>query len=330
MRLTARGGAGRRSPSGRCRDRHDHLRRLSRRHHRAGWRHRLRPPRVHPGRPPRARGRAAVRRGADRRSGCLPLRADLRVPRHPARAAARAGRDLGLPRRLRGLRARARRLVAGGGHRAPLLALQIELDALNVTLPIAVLARMALRGSTAGVAPTPATAALKYGTILLAPYLWLREPRRRRALLVGVGVTVLAFGVHALLRPADWADYSPRSASSRAPSTRPVRRPAAHRAGAIHAGRLRAAFRLCAVLARSPSGVAGAGSRSPPRRSRCRPCGWPDLRRSSACRGCGWRTAARRAHDGTRGRAPSERPGQAPNGLTGFGLVPTRIAFVSV
>jgi hypothetical protein len=84
---------------------------------------------------------------------------------------------------------------------------QIELDALNVTLPIAVLARMALRGSTAGVASTPATAALKYGTILLAPYLWLREPRRRRALAIGLGVTVLVFGVHALLRPADWADY---------------------------------------------------------------------------------------------------------------------------
>ena len=84
---------------------------------------------------------------------------------------------------------------------------QIELDALNVTLPIAVLARMALRGSTAGVAATPATAALKYGTILLAPYLWLREPRRRRALLIGLGVAVLAFGVHAVLRPADWADY---------------------------------------------------------------------------------------------------------------------------
>lgn len=85
--------------------------------------------------------------------------------------------------------------------------LQIELDSLNVTLPIAVLARMALRGSPAGAGATPATAALKYGTILLAPYIWLRDPRRRRALLIGVGVAVLAFGVHAFLRPVDWADY---------------------------------------------------------------------------------------------------------------------------
>ena len=125
--------------------------------------------------------------------------------------------------------------------------LQIELDSLNVTLPIAVLARMALRGSTAGAGATPATAALKYGTILLAPYIWLRDPRRRRALLIGVGrggprlrrarvpPAGRLGGLSRLARPA---------VGIREP--RPVRWPAAHRARAIDARRLRAALRhLC-------------------------------------------------------------------------------------
>lgn len=85
--------------------------------------------------------------------------------------------------------------------------LQIELDSLNVTLPTAVLARLALRGSAAGAGATAATAALKYGTVLLGPYVWLRDARRRRALLIGLGVVVLAFGAHVLIRPVDWSDY---------------------------------------------------------------------------------------------------------------------------
>jgi hypothetical protein len=85
--------------------------------------------------------------------------------------------------------------------------LQVELVSLNVTLPIAVLARMALRGSDVGAGATAATAALKYGTVLIAPYVWLRDPTRRRALLIGLAVVMVAFGVHAVLRPADWADY---------------------------------------------------------------------------------------------------------------------------
>ncbi len=85
--------------------------------------------------------------------------------------------------------------------------LQIELVSLNVTLPIAVLARMALRGSAIGAVATPATTALKYGTVLVAPYLWLRDPGRRRALLIGLGVVVVAFGLNAVLRPVDWTEY---------------------------------------------------------------------------------------------------------------------------
>ena len=87
--------------------------------------------------------------------------------------------------------------------------LQIELIALNVTLPIAAVARLALRGpaSTAGAALVPATAALKYGTVLLLPYLWLTRREQRRAILVGLGVLLAAFALHAALDPDRWGEY---------------------------------------------------------------------------------------------------------------------------
>lgn len=85
--------------------------------------------------------------------------------------------------------------------------LQIELVALNVTLPVAAAARAALRGSATNAALTPATAALKYGSALLAPFLWWRVPASRRPMLVGLTVLVAAFALHALLRPGDWAAY---------------------------------------------------------------------------------------------------------------------------
>ncbi|HET7685577.1 MAG TPA: hypothetical protein VFM19_04135 [Candidatus Limnocylindria bacterium] len=85
--------------------------------------------------------------------------------------------------------------------------LQIELAALNVTLPIAAAARAALRGARTGAALTPTAAALKYGAALLAPFLWWRRPATRRALAIGLAVLVAAFALHALLRPDDWAAY---------------------------------------------------------------------------------------------------------------------------
>ena len=85
--------------------------------------------------------------------------------------------------------------------------LQIELVALNVTLPIAVAARAAIRGSHSGAALTPASAALKYGSALLVPFLWWRAPELRRSLVVGALALFALFAVHAALRPADWTDY---------------------------------------------------------------------------------------------------------------------------
>ena len=85
--------------------------------------------------------------------------------------------------------------------------LQIELVSLNVTLPVAAAARAALRGSGVNAALTPATAALKYGTALLLPYLWLRNVEVRRPMLIGLALLVGAFGLHALVRPSDWTDY---------------------------------------------------------------------------------------------------------------------------
>jgi hypothetical protein len=87
--------------------------------------------------------------------------------------------------------------------------LQIELVALNVTLPIAAAARAALRGprASAGAALIPVTAALKYGTALLLPYLWITRPALRRPLVLGSLGLAAAFVVHAMLDPSVWRDY---------------------------------------------------------------------------------------------------------------------------
>lgn len=87
--------------------------------------------------------------------------------------------------------------------------LQIELIALNVTLPIAAVARLSLRGprTKIGAALVPMTAALKYGTALLVPYLWITRPELRRPIILGAVGLAVAFAVHAGLDPATWADY---------------------------------------------------------------------------------------------------------------------------
>lgn len=88
--------------------------------------------------------------------------------------------------------------------------LQIELIALNVTLPIAAAARMSLRGPRPrlGAGLVPATAALKFGTALLVPYLWLRRPRARRALVAGIGLLGVAAAAHAVIDRGAWGDYT--------------------------------------------------------------------------------------------------------------------------
>lgn len=87
--------------------------------------------------------------------------------------------------------------------------LQIELVALNVTLPIAAVARGALRGPRAGIGAglIPATAALKYGTALLLPYLWVVRPPLRRPMVIGAVALAGAFAIHALIDPGVWREY---------------------------------------------------------------------------------------------------------------------------
>ncbi len=89
------------------------------------------------------------------------------------------------------------------------LPVQIELIALNVTLPIATAARLSLRGPLQGVAAASitATAALKFGTALLLPYLWVTRSRSRRPMLIGVAMLIVAFTIHALLDPGVWREY---------------------------------------------------------------------------------------------------------------------------
>jgi len=82
----------------------------------------------------------------------------------------------------------------------------IELAALNVTLPVAAAGRLALR-TDRGAAWLPGAAALKYGSALLAPFLWAVRPSSRRPLLVGAGVVVGLMLGHALVDPAAWRAY---------------------------------------------------------------------------------------------------------------------------
>lgn len=85
--------------------------------------------------------------------------------------------------------------------------LGVELLALNLTLPIAALGRLALRPPHRGVGWLPFAASLKYGSMLLMPYLWLRRPATRRALVIGVVALLGITAVHALLDPVAWRDF---------------------------------------------------------------------------------------------------------------------------
>lgn len=79
-----------------------------------------------------------------------------------------------------------------------------ELSSANVTFPVAALAFHALRGRP-GLAPW--AAALKVGPAMLLPYLWLRRPHERRALLLGVAALTGACVVSLLLAPDYWVRY---------------------------------------------------------------------------------------------------------------------------
>lgn len=83
----------------------------------------------------------------------------------------------------------------------------IELIALNLTLPIAAAGRMALRGPAAAAGWLPLSSTLKFGSALLVPYLWARDPERRTALVIGaVGAAALSL-LHVALEPDAWLAF---------------------------------------------------------------------------------------------------------------------------
>jgi hypothetical protein len=79
-----------------------------------------------------------------------------------------------------------------------------ELSIANVTLPVAALSVMALngRGWAAGWA-----GALKFGPLLLLPYLWLVRPHMRRSLVLGLAGLAAACAVSFVFAPASWILY---------------------------------------------------------------------------------------------------------------------------
>ena len=82
----------------------------------------------------------------------------------------------------------------------------IELSLGNVTLQIGALLVFALRDRR-GAYLLPWAAALKFGPVLLVPYLWFRMPETRRPLLIGSAVFAAACLTSWLVAPGAWSDY---------------------------------------------------------------------------------------------------------------------------
>jgi hypothetical protein len=79
-----------------------------------------------------------------------------------------------------------------------------ELSIANVTLPVAAVCLAALRGR-AGLLSS--AAALKFGPLLLMPYLWFRRPEARRSMLIGLAGLAAACIASFLIDPASWTLY---------------------------------------------------------------------------------------------------------------------------
>ena len=83
----------------------------------------------------------------------------------------------------------------------------IELSLGNVTLQIGAMLVFALRDKR-GAYLLPWAAALKFGPILLVPYLWFRKPESRRPLVVGTVVFAAICLVSYLAAPGEWSGYA--------------------------------------------------------------------------------------------------------------------------
>lgn len=79
-----------------------------------------------------------------------------------------------------------------------------ELSVANVTFPTAALTFVALRGRAEFAAWA---GALKIAPLLALPYLWVRKPETRRALLVGIATVLAAVAVSFALAPDAWILY---------------------------------------------------------------------------------------------------------------------------
>jgi hypothetical protein len=83
----------------------------------------------------------------------------------------------------------------------------IELSLGNVTLQIAAVLVFALRDRRGGYL-LPWAAALKFGPVLLVPYLWFRMPESRRPLVVGTAAFLAISAVSYLAAPGLWSGYA--------------------------------------------------------------------------------------------------------------------------
>ena len=83
----------------------------------------------------------------------------------------------------------------------------IELSLGNVTLQIAAVLIFALRDRR-GAYLLPWAAALKWGPVLLVPYLWFRQPETRRPLVVGTLVFAAACAASWAAAPSAWSGYA--------------------------------------------------------------------------------------------------------------------------
>jgi hypothetical protein len=81
-----------------------------------------------------------------------------------------------------------------------------ELSITNVTLQLAACLMFALKDRR-GAYLLPWAVALKFGPVLIVPYLWFRKPETRRPLLIGTFIFLGACLVSVLVAPRAWSDY---------------------------------------------------------------------------------------------------------------------------
>ncbi len=80
----------------------------------------------------------------------------------------------------------------------------VEITAGNVTFQVAALTVAGLRGRAEGILPA---AVVKFSTLAVVPFLWLRRPETRRGLLVGGVAAAAIVVVSVLLAPDLWRDW---------------------------------------------------------------------------------------------------------------------------